>query len=89
LAETIERALAPLGFERAQRAFMPHLTIGRWREFRPSARDLREVLEKWQERDFGGFALDEVKLFQSVLQPTGAVYRCLRIARLDDETASK
>jgi 2'-5' RNA ligase len=88
LAEAIETALAPLGFGRAQRAFTPHLTIGRWREFTASARDLRQVLEKWQKHNFGDFALDEVKLFQSTLLPTGAVYRCLKTVRLSNETAS-
>ncbi|MGH7930446.1 MAG: RNA 2',3'-cyclic phosphodiesterase [Candidatus Binatia bacterium] len=87
LAERVETALAPLGFEKEQRTFTPHLTIGRWRAFKRSARDLRDVLEKWKEHDFGGSTVCEVKLFQSILNPRGAEYRCLKTARLNRDSA--
>jgi RNA 2',3'-cyclic 3'-phosphodiesterase len=87
LAQTVETALAPLGFEKEQRTYTPHLTIGRWREFKRSGRDLRDVLKDWQEHDFGVTVAHEIKLFQSILNPRGAEYRCLRNARLNHEPA--
>jgi 2'-5' RNA ligase len=87
LAETIEKALAPLGFEREQRHFTPHLTIGRWRQFKRPDKNLRDALERGKHREFGDSTVDEVILFQSVLSPGGAVYRRLKTARLSAESA--
>jgi 2'-5' RNA ligase len=87
LAEKVETALAPLGFVREQRAFKPHLTIGRWREGRRSGPALKEVLEQWRNHDFGSSAVSEVKLFQSILKPGGAQYLPLKTTRLNPESA--
>jgi 2'-5' RNA ligase len=83
LAEKVEAALAPLGYEREKRIFMPHLTIGRWREFTRSTRQLRGVLEQWRDYEFGHSLVCEVKLFQSILTSEGARYRLLKTALLD------
>jgi 2'-5' RNA ligase len=87
LAERIENALEPLGFEKEKRNFTPHLTIGRWRQFKPAGKDLTGVLANWQERDFNGCAVHEVVLFQSILSPKGAEYRRLKAVRLSDNAA--
>ncbi len=87
LAEKIESALAPLGFEREKRNFTPHLTIGRWRQFKRSGMNLTDVLEKHRNDDFGPTAVDETVLFQSILNPGGAVYRRLKAVRLSSESA--
>jgi 2'-5' RNA ligase len=84
LAGMVQTALAPLGFEEEKRAFTPHLTIGRWREFKRPPGDLRDVLEQWKDHDFGASPLQTVKLFQSILTRGGAEYRPLRSARLGE-----
>jgi len=86
LAEKVETALTPMGFQREKRAFTPHLTIGRWREHKPTPRELGNVLDKWKEHDFGGSTVHEVKLFQSILKPGGAQYQPLKTARLNDSS---
>jgi 2'-5' RNA ligase len=83
LAESVETALAPLGFEKEQRVFTPHLTLGRWREGQRKSRELEEALQDWKTYDFGSSRLDEVKLFQSILRPGGAEYRPLRTVQLN------
>jgi RNA 2',3'-cyclic 3'-phosphodiesterase len=87
LAEKVETALAPMGFQREKRAFTPHLTIGRWREGKPPPQEFRSVLDKWKDHDFGGSAVHEVKLFQSILKPGGAQYQPLKTARLNHKSA--
>ncbi len=74
-------ALADLGFEREQRAFRPHLTLGRVRRGRrvdSSALDSlvrrTEVSDAWQ--------VDAMDLMRSHLLPTGAVYDVRASARL-------
>jgi 2'-5' RNA ligase len=85
LAATIDRALVPLGFSLEQRAFTPHLTIGRWRQVERSANQLEQELKRWRERDFGTTIVDRVILFQSVLKPTGAIYTQLKTIKLNDQ----
>ncbi len=86
LRDSVEQAIAPLGFPTEARPFSPHLTIGR---ARPNAapRDLaalREPLEKLnsaERRPFGGsntdWAVNEVLLMRSDLRREGAVYTAL------------
>jgi RNA 2',3'-cyclic 3'-phosphodiesterase len=84
LAEKVEKSLASLGFAQENRKFTPHLTIGRWRQFKRSNKDLTDALAKWQDRDFNGSTVHELVLFQSILGPSGAEYRRLKAVRLCD-----
>ena len=84
LAERVEKALVTLGFAREKRKFTPHLTIGRWRQFKRSENNLTDALAKCQDRDFGSSIVHEVVLFQSILNPSGAEYRRLKAALLCD-----
>jgi 2'-5' RNA ligase len=78
LASQIETALELSGFAREKRAFAPHLTIGRWRQYDGSPVKLRQELERWNEWEFGSSAVEQVFLFQSILHRQGAVYRPLK-----------
>ena len=84
LAATVEDALAPMGFAREQRAFTPHLTVGRWRDFAGRADLLRQEIERWREHDFGASRIDEVIFFHSVLKPDGAVYTPIKVFPLGE-----
>lgn len=77
LATEIESCLQPLGFAPEQRSFKPHLTIGRWRQFDRPPPALKHAIENWRDRSFGESPVNEVILFQSELNPAGAVYRRL------------
>ncbi len=83
LAGRVERALGPLGFERATAPLQPHVTIGRWR--RPESRSdrLRGELARWRDHEFGEFWVDAATLFRSTLRPEGAVYDPLEVFPLD------
>lgn len=59
-----ERAAVAAGFPRADRAFAPHLTLGRWRE-----RDRRPELPP---ADLGLARVEALVLFRSELRPEGA-----------------
>ena len=83
VAGWVERALEPLGVERAATRFQPHVTIGRWRRPESQGVALREELARWRDREFGVVRVDEVTLFQSVLRPAGAVYSALEVFPLD------
>ncbi len=82
LAQEIETTLEPLGFAPEERAFKPHLTIGRWRNAAAKTQRLAEAIDRWKDQDFGQSTVAEVELFQSILKPNGAVYSPLRVISL-------
>ena len=87
LAAEIESALMPLGFTPENRAFTPHLTIGRWREGSRPAKNLRQEIDSLNDFEFGACAVRQIVLFQSVLKPEGATYSELRTIQLGAELA--
>jgi len=84
LAGAVEEALEPLGVEREQRPFSPHLTLARTGSGRPSRgredranpsfKWLQEKLAAMPAPDFGAMTPREFFLYQSKLSPTGAQY---------------
>ncbi len=79
LAAQVETALRPLGFGPEERAFQPHLTIGRWRRFDGASKKLSEELARWSRHEFGASQVEAVTLFQSVLKSDGALHQPLRV----------
>jgi RNA 2',3'-cyclic 3'-phosphodiesterase len=74
LASDIERALEPLGIPRETRAFVPHLTLARFKS--PEGSDaLARSAAEWASRDFGSASETKFHLFESLLKPGGAEYR--------------
>lgn len=74
LQEDIDQGLEMEGYPRDEKAFHPHLTLGRVKS--PSG--IREVvleLEKYREVSFGEMTVRKVALFESTLRPQGAEYR--------------
>ncbi len=69
LQRACERAARAAGFEREERPFRAHLTLGRWRDRAP-----RPELPP---ADLGETPLDTLVLFRSDLRPDGAVYTAL------------
>ena len=87
LAAEIESALMPIGFTPENRAFTPHLTIGRWREGSRPAKNLRQEIDSLNDFEFGACAVRQIVLFQSVLKPEGASYTQLKTIQLGAELA--
>jgi len=87
LAADLDRVLEPLGFPPETRAFVPHLTLARFNESRPSLKhargvsgreDLVRAAEALASREFGATQQTEFHLFESVLKPGGAQYKKLQ-----------
>lgn len=73
----LEAALVASGFGPADKPFSPHLTLGRVKSGHHLASALK-VMEAHADRSFGAFTADRLVLFQSELNPSGAVYTRLR-----------
>jgi 2'-5' RNA ligase len=82
LQRGLEEELSAIGFPREERAFRGHLTIGRFSE-PADGRLMAHVVTSYADRTFGGFEARELVLFQSDLQPQGAVYTALAKAPLE------
>jgi len=84
LASAVDSALAPLGVEREQRDFTPHLTLARTGSGRPQGSradrnqpkmyELKARVEMMPPPDFGTMTAREFFLYLSKLSPKGAQY---------------
>lgn len=84
LAAAVDKSLEPLGIEREQRAFSPHLTLARSGSGRPERGKsdrpnrlfavLRDRLAQMPPPDFGTMTAREFFLYLSKLSPKGAQY---------------
>jgi len=73
LSQTINNAIETLGFEKENR-FVPHLTLGRVRSGR-NKNELLVLIRKFEDIEIGKMKVNEIKLFQSKLSPSGPVYK--------------
>ncbi|MCL4536003.1 MAG: RNA 2',3'-cyclic phosphodiesterase [Nitrospirae bacterium] len=73
LYEDIEESMSELGFEKENRRFSPHLTIGRVKD-RKGIEPVIKELYTFKDAFFGSIEVKEVLLMRSILKPTGAEY---------------
>jgi 2'-5' RNA ligase len=77
LQKAVENQAAEVGFPPEARPFKPHLTLGRIRSSKGKG-TLAQAVENRQDVEIGSFSVNEVHLFKSELNPSGAVYTKLR-----------
>jgi 2'-5' RNA ligase len=84
LHDALEAPLLEMGcYRREDRAFTPHLTLGRVKSNRPNER-LAQALTKQASWHGGETEVDEVLVMSSELRPQGPVYAVLSRAALGD-----
>jgi len=88
LQASLEAATSPLGYLTEERAFSPHLTIGRVSQHASPEEisRLSELLLRTKVGDLGAARVEAVTLFKSDLRPSGAVYTVLVQAKLGNAT---
>lgn len=76
IQETIEGVAESFGFQREEREFHPHITIGRVK----GSRNLKALVSELGDASFAPHSslITEVLLMKSDLKPTGSVYTVLR-----------
>jgi len=77
----LEEELEKIGFEREERAFHPHLTLGRMKSSKGRS-ELAGRMERHKEEEFGDFQVERIILFKSDLRPSGPIYTPLREVKL-------
>lgn len=76
LAKAVEKSTVSAGFEAADRAFSPHLTLARLGS-KPGAA-LQQIVTRYQDFSFGKFTVTDMILFQSRLRSGGPQYTELK-----------
>jgi 2'-5' RNA ligase len=71
--EEIDNGMASTGFEREDRKFTPHLTLGRFRSSRGNE-PLLEAIKLHEKDHFGSINVKSIFLIKSDLSPAGARY---------------
>jgi 2'-5' RNA ligase len=71
LAEQVDAAMQPLGFEREKRAFSPHVTLARFGEGKKA--NIASLLSE-AKPSFGKMTAAEFHLYESKLSPQGSRY---------------
>ena len=77
LQTRLESALESLGFQREERPFRPHLTLGRVKDPRRPP-DLTRALAETTVPASNPFDVREILVYKSDLRPTGAIYTKLQ-----------
>ena len=76
LAKNIETLLDKFNFKKDHN-YKTHLTIARVKNI-PDKPILKEALANIKEKEFGTFKVDSIKLYKSVLTPTGPIYTLIQ-----------
>jgi 2'-5' RNA ligase len=84
LQEDIERSLVSEGFEKEDKPFTAHLTLGRFRS-RREKEALINAIKKRQNDHLGQMSVKALSLMKSDLHPSGAKYTRLFEASLRDK----
>lgn len=83
LQKNIDEGLSPLGFEKDDRPFQPHLTLCRIKSM-ASGRELGRLIGELKPDVTTEFKAASFSLFKSVLSPKGAEYTVLKEIGLSD-----
>jgi 2'-5' RNA ligase len=81
LNDIINTGLKDTGFKVEDRQFRPHLTIGRIR-FIKNIDTLKSALDMYQNTLVQKVHVSEIILYESILKPTGPIYKLVGIFRL-------
>jgi len=79
----IETELLKIGFEKEQRSFTPHLTLGRIK-FIKHTEKLRKLLDLHKNQVFQKLEVKEITLFESNLTPQGPIYNSIHTIGLEE-----
>lgn len=76
LEESLENALAPLGFKKENRPFHPHITLGRVKSLKNISL-LINAMENYTINEPRSVSLKQITLLKSTLTPSGPCYETL------------
>lgn len=85
IARNIDHQLSVSGIQKNKRPFSPHLTLARVKYLKQK-QDVKTLLCKYQDHQFGANTVSEIHLYQSTLTPKGPIYTRLHTIHLHKES---
>ena len=76
--DALQKQLRPFGIKEEKRRFKPHLTLGRFRNYKRGDPQLDELILRYHDLTDSVFSLNELSMFRSDLKPGGAEYTKLK-----------
>ena len=73
IAHRVEEELVPLGFNRDDREFSPHITVARVKGGKNKEK-LKSTIEKYEDEHFTTWSVEKLTLKKSILKKTGPEY---------------
>jgi 2'-5' RNA ligase len=80
MQSSIEKSLVELGFDKEEKDYSPHLTLGRVKKMMPN-HNLKEIIS-CLEIETEKYTVTKFSLIQSILKPEGPKYKVLKDFRL-------
>lgn len=76
LCKDISSGMVKFGYQKEERGFTPHITVGRVKSNKDRGGLIRK-LDEIRSAGFSGFEVQKIALMKSELKPSGAKYYCL------------
>lgn len=78
IVSNIEIEFDKIGFPKEERAFSPHLTIGRIKKTLATVQKLEHILKENENKKFGETRVERLTLYRSVLTGESSIYKVLK-----------
>ena len=81
IASAVEKNLAKAGYQKEEREFKPHITIGRVKDQSQGEKgvdELKEKIRSLKDPKFGAGMVDRILVMQSTLTPNGPIYEKIK-----------
>jgi 2'-5' RNA ligase len=78
---TISQGLSAIGIKPDEHRFKPHLTLGRVNRLK-NIDTLKRMIEKYENQIFQTVSVSEVVFIESILQPSGPLYKPMFVCKL-------
>ena len=86
LNQVLYRKLTSAGFVLDDRAFTPHLTIGRTKDQKPNKEAVFFVLNKFKDMEFGQVEIQSIDMMESQLKNGGPIYKVVEEIKLKSKS---
>ncbi len=81
--DALQEALRPFGIKEENRAFRPHITMGRFRQGAKGGEELGRIISLYKDVESPRCSLTDFAFYKSDLKPSGPVYLVLGRWRLE------
>lgn len=82
-ADRLVKDISDFGFQTDEKPFSPHLTLGRIKQLQNGTQFL-DLVKQYKNVPFQKVTVNEVIFYESILLPTGPVYKPLRLYQLNN-----